>query len=186
MIKHKNDIFSLNDLIASGYPFAIFRSPGEKELHIITQNDNTVFTTNDIEDLNGKQGFVIAPFQSNNNNPICLIRPDKHWTISFDDFPSLGNHKQIEQEVHPCSEDYKKRFEIFIEALQNNRFEKLVLSRSNKEKSNVEVDKEKSFMSACLRYENSYVFFAYTSLTGAWMGSSPDVLLSNEIGIAHV
>ena len=55
MIKQKNDIFSLNDLIANGYPFAIYRSPGEKHLNIITQNDTTVFTTNNIEDLNGKE-----------------------------------------------------------------------------------------------------------------------------------
>ena len=182
MIKQKNDIFSLNDLIASGNPFAIYRSPGERYLNIITQNDATVFTTNDIEELNAKQGFIIAPFQSNNDNPICLIRSDRHWTISLDNLPTSSNDKQIESEVHPCSADYKKRFEIFIEALRNNHFEKLVLSRSEKEENKVTIDKEGSFLSACQRYENSYVYFAYTPLTGAWMGSSPEVLLSNVSG----
>ena len=182
MIKDKNDIFSLNDLIASGYPFAIYRSPREKLLNIITQNDATIFTTKDIEELNGKEGFVIAPFQSSNNNPICLIRSDRNWTISLDDLCCASDRRPSEPEGELCSDDYKKRFEIFIKALKDNRFKKLVLSRNEEEKNNMAIDKEKSFLSACQRYVNSYVYFAYTPLTGAWMGSSPEVLLSNVSG----
>ena len=118
MIKEQNDIFSLNDLIARGYPIAIYRSPGEKLLNIITQNDATIFTTKDIEELNGKEGFVIAPFQSSNNNPICLIRSDRNWTISLDDLCCDSDRRPSEPEGELCSDDYKKRFEIFIKALK--------------------------------------------------------------------
>ena len=86
------------------------------------------------------------------------------------------------QDNQPCTDDYKKRFELFIAALRSNEFEKLVLSRSYQEELNTNIDKELSFLSACQRYKNSYVYFAYTSLTGSWMGSSPEILLSNATG----
>ena len=52
-------------------------------------------------------------------------------------------------------------------------------------KQGVNIDIEKSFLEACIRYKHSYVYLFYTPITGIWMGSTPEILLSNTSGRWH-
>ncbi len=177
------DFFSVNELIDSKLPFAIYRAPGEKHLSILVQNSGNVYTTTDIDDLNGKSGFVIAPFCCNKNTPICIISPDVCETINMDNISSQRSEEVKEQSRISYENNYQKRFALFSEALCVGEFEKLVLSSKFSGLGNsTSIDVEKSFFEACKRYQYSYVYLFYTSATGLWMGSTPEILLSNVGG----
>lgn len=70
--------------IETGMPFAMYRIPGEKVIHLMVQFNSEVSLFNDIEELNGRSGFVIAPFRIGKDTPIVLLRPDEVREIEFD------------------------------------------------------------------------------------------------------
>ena len=70
--------------IETGMPFAMYRIPGEKVIHLMVQLNSEVSLFNDIEELNGRSGFVIAPFRIGKDTPIVLLRPDEVCEIEFD------------------------------------------------------------------------------------------------------
>ena len=70
--------------IETGMPFAMYRIPGEKVIHLMVQLNSEVSLFNDIEELNGRSGFVIAPFRIGKDTPIVLLRPDEVREIEFD------------------------------------------------------------------------------------------------------
>ena len=98
-------IFSINNLISSGNPFAIYRIPGEHQLHIIAQNNDQVFTSTNIEDLNGKKGFVIAPFLCKTESPLCVIRAD--YQASADITKNDATLSTQTNTFSVCATDYK-------------------------------------------------------------------------------
>ena len=56
--------------------FALYRLPWTDECYFVLQASEKVETLKDIAELNGKEGFVIAPFQQTEEHPLVLIRPD--------------------------------------------------------------------------------------------------------------
>ena len=56
----------------------MYRNPGEEEPHFLMQTCGEVHLIRKMEDLNGRTGFVIAPFRVTPQCPIILIRPDCH------------------------------------------------------------------------------------------------------------
>ena len=56
----------------------MYRNPGEEEPHFLMQTCGEVHLIRKMKDLNGRTGFVIAPFRVTPQCPIILIRPDCH------------------------------------------------------------------------------------------------------------
>ena len=63
-------------LTRSQLSFALYRLPWTDECYFILQTSEKVEMLKDIAELNGKKGFVIAPFQQTDEHPLVLIRPD--------------------------------------------------------------------------------------------------------------
>ncbi len=182
MIEQTNKLFSIDKLIAKGLPFAIYRAPRENKLHVVIQNDNEVYTTYDIEDINNKSGFVIAPFQLKDRTPLCIIRADKTFSVDINELIQKTERKYLLVEQTDNCASYKNKFAIFSEQLKKKEFEKLVLSRCSTNSKTTQIDIEQSFIEACLRYQNSYIYYFNTPVTGQWMGCTPELLLSNKTG----
>ena len=69
MNEQTEDFLSIDTWIKKGYSFAIYRAPRENNLHIIIQYGGDVYVATDIKELNGKKGFVIAPFNNRAVSP---------------------------------------------------------------------------------------------------------------------
>lgn len=70
------DDFSAFDLLtASDRSFAIFRIPGRSP-ELILQKEGLPDAFDSLAELNGRAGFVMAPFQTSGESPVVLIRPD--------------------------------------------------------------------------------------------------------------
>ena len=111
--KHTHQL--IDSLTRSPLSFALYRLPWTDECLFVMQQSEDVETLNDIKELNGKKGFVIAPFQQTEEHPIALIRPDKtayDWeeitqaltsleqthTLSSDKGPSRDSNKQLNEQ----------------------------------------------------------------------------------------
>lgn len=173
-------------LIQQKQPFAMYRIPGEETPRFLMRTDGAVRLIYHIEELNEEKGFVIAPFQVSCHCPIVLIQPD------CEKLPPLEQVKQ--NLVHHSKErgkqnfesktrsDYAHCFDLFIHALREEEFDKLVLSRSQTLKRETAFSPAVAFYRACSRYIYSYVYLCYTPQTGVWLGSTPEIILSGEKG----
>jgi len=66
----------LDALIEQGACFAILRLPDETSPRFVMQTSGAPILTDDLDALNGQQGFVIAPFRISDETPVIVIRPD--------------------------------------------------------------------------------------------------------------
>lgn len=184
-------IETIDTLIRQGRSFAIYRIPGEEEPRFVMQTSGSVRLLYNIEELNEQQGFVIAPFRVSRECPIVLIRPDsirmpeqdKKEYIRMDlEFHSNGTEISSERKT---KDNYIYCFNSFIKPLQENRLDKLVLSRSLTLDREAGFSPAKAFYKACRQYLRSYVYLCHTPETGTWLGGTPEIILSGEKGEWH-
>lgn len=180
-----------DSLIDSNIRFSIYRFPGQKDINLILQNTPDPERLHDFSGLDGKSGFVIAPFRITSETPIEIIRPDvllkgeKTIFKYFADFvvESPVSQTNIQSQSHLDSlEKYKSKFEIFHSAIDEEKFQKLVLSRTADYKKESDFSAGESFRRACSKYPYNFIFLCYTPCTGTWMGISPELLVSEENG----
>jgi len=172
----------LDALIKQGKSFAIYRLPEESLPRFVMQTSGTPDCFDDIENLNGQNGFVIAPFCVRDNLPILLIRPDctdlseakLNSTVNYPDTTADQNSKPGDKE------EYQKLFFRFHESLVNHEFEKLVLSRRKIVDREETFSPGRSFFYAADKYIYSCVYLFHTPQSGTWLGSTPEILLSGK------
>ena len=182
----------VDELFHRNCPFAIYRIPGEEHVHLLLQTtDKECRTTDRIEDLNGKKGFVIAPFHPANDTPVVLIEPDRRERILWSDADRMTAEECLKERdsflhisgqlpMASCTDEYADCFRRFSGALQRKEFDKLVLSRSASFGKPDGFSPLAAFRMACRRYVYSYVYLCYTPQTGIWLGSTPEIILSGE------
>ena len=146
-------------------PFAIYRIPGENVVHFVSKDpgDSCVLLY-DIEELNGQAGFVIAPFNVGPTTPIVLLRPESEMVVDFDPalkcpggiqpdvYRQMLNNQVVSVQDRSSTEGYAGRFEVFMDALKKEEFNKLVLSRSQKVNVPLVFSPDTAFYEACRRY----------------------------------
>lgn len=181
----------IDELIQRKRPFAMYRIPGEETPRFVMQTQGTVRSVSTMEALNGEEGFVIAPFGVNEECPIVLIQPD---IFSLQELPPLHTEeadcpKPTDCEAtHPPQpnrlrlKSYTDCFSLFSDALRNQTFDKLVLSRSLTLPKKISFSPTAAFYKACKQYAHSYVYLCCTPQTGAWLGSTPEIILAGEQG----
>ena len=65
--------------------YAIYRLTHEDHATLIRQTEGNPVELHSLTELNGKQGFVVAPFEVKSETPILLIRPDEVEEIEVKD-----------------------------------------------------------------------------------------------------
>ena len=182
-------------LTRSQLSFALYRLPWTDECYFILQASGKVETLKDIAELNGKKGFVIAPFQQTEEHPLVLIQPDVtayDWdeigqAISSSEYADaiLTCKRQPTPPMTPLNEEeryerYEAAFNRFIEPLQKKKFKKLVLSRPAFCPIDEYFSPLDTFVKACNSYPRMMIYLCHTPVTGTWMGSTPEILLSGQ------
>lgn len=187
------DFSILDKLIDDDVAFAVYRLPASQDIHLIIQNDSHVYNTCDHTALTKKNGFVISPFQITDDCPIVVIRPDSHLIGSEEinrfsrNYPSKSRKEKSVTFLNDSTspENYSMMFDKFQEGLKSGKFEKVVLSRKLKIKLPLDFTFAPVFAKALVSYSNTFVYLAHTSLTGIWIGSTPELFLSEEGGTFH-
>ena len=179
----------LNRLARSPFGFALYRLPWADRFHLVLQASGEVEQLASIRELNGKAGFVIAPFRLSAAHPLVLIRPDvtadgwKEISAALDSL-ELGDEASIPDTFIPDTADisipddveapsapfvseeterarYAEAFERFIAPLRNGRFQKLVLSRSAVLPIDDDFSPLTTFVKACNRYPRMMIYLCH-------------------------
>ena len=185
----------LDCLTHSRLGFALYRLPWTDECYLVLQTSGDVEQLADIQELNGKKGFVMAPFRISEEHPLVLIRPDVtayDWSeisealSSLECADALLTCKSRQSELSPFvseetdKEQYTRAFGRFITPLQEKRFQKLVLSRSSARHIGDDFSPLGAFVRACNNYPRMMIYLCHTPASGTWLGSTPEILLSGH------
>ena len=187
--KHTHQL--IDQLTQSRLSFALYRLPWTDECYLILQQSEEVEQLQDITELNGKQGFVLSPFQQTEEHPIVIIRPDVtayDWEEITQAVASLEKIDTIRQSSTPVStlneqeryDRYYAAFRRFMEPLKEKRFKKLVLSRPAFCPINESFSPLETFVKACNDYPRMMIYLCHTPVTGTWLGSTPEIILSGS------
>lgn len=164
--------------------FAIFRLPHANHCTLI---EGEVQTLSSLTDLNGRQGFVIAPFVVTEETPILLIqdtqktlprplpvREGRNYLSSRHDLNVSTPHPHREgsgEGLYP--------FSTFHSALLAGHFQKLVLARCAIEPNDGSVEPITLFERACEHYPRMFIALVSTPQSGIWLTATPEVLLES-------
>lgn len=187
------------------YSFACWRLPHSSQKNLIISYTPYGIPANEsLEEL--PEGFLLAPFDKGKNS--AYLKAD--LAFSFNDgnleeatTPLQSKSWQWLQEIIPtlkkkkfeprCKDkdgsssppaSQKESFEYFvkkcIDQIEAGSFEKIVPSRAKQVDLKDTFDVIGAFQKLCLAYPNAMVSFIHTPEAGAWIGASPELLVSVE------
>ncbi|MCH3986164.1 MAG: isochorismate synthase [Prevotella sp.] len=165
--------------------YAIYRLPGKDECVCLSSQSQPVLLDS-LSDLNGRKGFVIAPFVPSDKNPILLLVPDHTEILKIrtgkeevpveDHAVSSGKGRDVSGE----RDRYQKTFMTFHDRLASGEFEKIVLARRARHYQETAPDPEDLFQKACQRYPHLFVALVSTRQSGTWLMATPEILLKGD------
>jgi isochorismate synthase len=181
--------------------FAIYRLPHADCCTVVEQTEGTPEELPSCAGLNGRAGFVLAPFSISARYPLLLIRPDRLQQVPVGDLRQnalafcretplhfAANHHAFcrktpcdlpQNEAHFAANrsDYTADFMRFHRQLQDGSFQKLVLSRCATVAATVPVQPLQLFVEACRCYPRLFIALVYTPQSGLWLTATPEILL---------
>lgn len=186
--------------------YALFRLPRERRFTLLAQHEGEPELLPSVNALNGKSGYVIAPFHPSAQCPVVLIHPDEEMTGDVDDVETLtegmletaggrpetlatgmletadgtSDDKEPADGMSPLRKLYSHDFRTFHDALQQRRFSKLVLMRSVAQQVGTQTSLGTLFRRACQRYPRTFVALVSSPVSGTWLMATPEILLSGD------
>lgn len=168
--------------------FAYYRFPHEQRATYVAQHEGEPEILSSVAQLNGREGFVIAPFQPSDECPVVLIHPDERRVILLNGGKnSEGGLDENEGIVGNGNSDekegYVRDFGCFHEQLQRGEFRKIVLARRSVQTTRLSA--EALFAKACRMYPRLFVALVCSEASGMWLMATPEVLLQGSEGEYH-
>ena len=159
--------------------FAIYRLPHATRCTLVEQTAGEPETFLSCTGLDGRRGFVVAPFCAEPCRPIVLINPDKVTEMPVE-IGSLTDADMLPAVVR--RQEYSADFERFHSQLVQGRFRKIVLARCATEQTSAHIPPIELFQRACKLYPRLYIALVNTPQSGMWLIASPEILLENAGG----
>lgn len=185
--------------------FAYYRLPCEQHATYVAQHVGEPEILSSVAQLNGKEGFVIAPFQPSAECPVVLIHPDEKKVIHLtgENFEGGQDEKNSDGGQNEKNSDggqngglkdengglkgngkseekdgYARDYECFHGQLERGVFRKIVLAR--KSTLHTRLSAEALFQKACRLYPRLFVALVYTEPSGMWLMATPEILLQGN------
>ena len=152
-------------------PFVLYKKPENNTIDGLFQNNDTLFEVNNFDE----KGFVFASFDGSQT---FILPENQSERIS-----ALFQKKEItilDKEPDYANELDKNKFKTLIvkgiQAIENNEFKKVVLSR--KETIDlVDFDIIAGFKKLVYLYPSTFVYCFFHPKVGIWLGATPEQLL---------
>lgn len=169
--------------------FALYRFPYEQQVTLLAQTSGEPIELSSCEALNGRSGFVVAPFEITPKCPVVLIRPDSVQTFSnaeeldhLDNLDILEHLEHLDNIESLSRTTYADDFRQFFIPLETGTFRKIVLSRCAISRRLPDDQPLQLFRKACIRYPRLFVSLVYTPKSGLWLTATPEILLEGVAG----
>lgn len=171
--------------------FALFRYPYEQQCTLVEQTDGAPLVVPSLAALSGHEGFVVAPFEVADQQPIVLIRPDRISVLGQNELRFVAKRLpfcakspsvlgQNGNRFVAKRSDYAIDFANFHAQLKAGAFSKIVLARCADEDCNADITPVDMFEVACKSYPRLFIALVYTPQSGLWLTATPEVLLEGE------
>jgi isochorismate synthase len=159
--------------------WALYRLPHADHYVRIRQTSGEPEALLSCAQLNGREGFVVAPFDILPDQPVLLIRPD---AVEAYPLPGKSGLSVLSGKsgISSPSPSYAVDFANFHAQLLSGTFRKIVLARCADESTACPLAPEELFFRACQRYPRLFISLVYTSLSGYWLTATPEILLEND------
>ena len=161
--------------------FAFYRLPYKDSYTLVMQNDDDPEKLSSVDELNEKSGFVIAPSMPSEECPILLMRPDvvKHIKLKAE---MTIQEAEVSLSSKKEKQAYAQDFETFHEQLEKGKFDKIVLARCSKMRSQAyaHIQAKELFLKACQMYPRLFIALVSTTQSGTWLMATPEILLSGN------
>ncbi len=163
--------------------FAIYRLPLADRCTMVEQTEGEPEEVTSLASLNGRKGFVVAPFAASKDCPVLLIHPDKTTEMAVADLPdsTVTAPKAAVSETN--RRGYAADFRRFHSQILAGNFQKIVLSRCA---TAVALSSKPSLMQlfsrACRMFPRMFVALVSTARSGTWLAATPEILLKGEHG----
>lgn len=167
--------------------FAVYRLPYGKFATMVQQMDGEPAELLSCAELNGKCGFVMAPFEITDGHPILLIRPDKVERVELERrqetevrvFREIREIREIRGD-RAFRDYYAVDFANFHSQLELGTFRKIVLARCAEEELSESIPPMDLFLKACEQYPRMFISLVCTEKGGCWLTASPEILLEGN------
>ena len=136
-----------------------------------------------LAELNGKRGFVIAPFAQSTDCPILLLPTDWEATTLNNDCHLSAMLLDANYEAE--RERYAIDFHNYHGQLESGAFQKIVLARSARLKATERLEPLTLFARACRLYPRMFVALFSTERSGTWLIATPETLISGTDGAMY-
>ncbi|MCT4599351.1 MAG: isochorismate synthase [Marinifilaceae bacterium] len=179
----------VHSCIYADVTFAIYREENQDEIIlIIDENGGKKIKFKDLK--KESKGFVMHPFDRDSSNPIWFINPSfivrssqKEFSKELIEFiNSLGNRKRcatcITNDI--SNKEYISTLKLIVEYIKSSDLDKVVYARTKSIDGKGEKDIIDIFKNLHNQYYNAFVFFVNIHNEIAWIGASPETLLSNR------
>ena len=160
--------------------FAIYRLPHSDVATYIQQTAGEPAELHSCTELNGRSGFVVAPFEITDAQPIVLIRPDEVRQMAVSDVESLLSFDAPTFSPHTSTatkSTYAIDFANYHAQLQLGTFRKIVLARCVDESLDEAVNPMTLFRRACDLYPRMFISLVSTPQSGMWLTATPEIPL---------
>lgn len=154
--------------------FAQFRLPHARSYTRIEQTSGLPMPLRSCAELNGHQGFVVAPFHITDEQPILLIRPDR---VSRHEVDASCCQPSVAVSMEEHREEYAADFADFHAQLLADKFRKIVLSRCATVQTAACVDPQQLFLQACQLYPRMFIALVSLPDGSCWLTATPEILL---------
>ncbi len=184
----------LDGLINKDQVFLLYREPHSLHPNLAVVPASSIEYLEQTEHLNGKTGYVFAPFEPNEEHPLVLLENYTRYTgyASISTFLEKQAAQAIEAENCPErvmvghsattleKNHYKKAFKAIHAAVVEGDCQKVVLSRNCLIERPAHFSPAGLFEAACSNYPEAYVYLFHSPVTGTWFGSTPEALLMGD------
>lgn len=167
------------------YNYAYFRLPEQNHFTFIAQTKGEPSPLQSMLQLDGKNGFVMAPFAISQRHPILLMRPDiveQHENVLS---PFVQEHPNETCQQDAGKANYTRDFAVFHAAVAQGRFSKLVLSRQARTERVSTMTPEMLFHRACAMYPHQNIALVSMRQAGTWLMATPELLLRGKANQWH-
>ncbi|WGK94435.1 MULTISPECIES: chorismate-binding protein [Flavobacterium] len=153
-------------------PFVVYSKPNSDTVLGLFQQNDMLYEIRDFTE----KGFVFASFDGSQHY-IIPENESEQWSEDW-----IANDETISQNDFEAKEDvsaqinFQDLVEKGIQAIQNNAFQKVVLSR-RETVSVAHFDLVVTFQKLVQQYRSAFVYCFHHPKIGTWLGASPEQLL---------
>lgn len=158
--------------IENNLPFYAYRNPNE-DIEFGLQLSPLA------ERKRGEKGFVIYPFVETPQTPALFIKQE----YSLNKFPVDIQKREVNYPTENREIDftqYKNSASQLITDMEQDRYQKAVLSRTIGYQTNAREKSTEWFLSLCRCYPNAYIYIFSVPNIATWIGATPEKLLEYD------